>query len=697
MKDLLDDGTENAAAAAAAAAWPRFMDQGLEPLQELRDDIVDLQETLADIQSIGGKQVAKKIMRMTHELNAFAPAVTFIGQVKSGKTTLVNTMSGRPGLLPADVNPWTSVVTSLHLGHVRSEGAPVATFSFFDEDEWDHLVKNGGRIGELSARTGADKEAERLAVQIAEMREKTKERLGRKFELLLGQTHSYQSMANDLIQRYVCLGDDFETASAQDRQGQFADITRSAELYLDAPHLPIALTMRDTPGMNDTFMMREQITIRSIRDSKICCVVLSAHQALNAVDMGLIRMIQSVKSRQVVIFVNRIDELASPHDQIPEIQASLKATLTNRDDPEGPQIIFGSGMWGEAALRGTADDLPAASLAALEDFRRFAKMPGVAKMDDRSALWALSGVPALYKALGERIAESAGRRAISSVRRRAANLVSGLRASSSIVTIRANSDQIQTMDNAEIEVLMGRIANNATERLDNTLDELFNGFGKRVDQAHNRYVERAIDALLQHFETNGADEVWSYSADGLRMLMRTAYQVMRARFTKQQTKVLEATAADLTRAYGHIFDVSAENFSVEIPSLPDLPPPVTIAQMIILDVKTSWWKSWWGNRKGWRAYSDGFRELIEAETAPMLYDLKVSQVDEIRALAHANLNEFLSEQRSVLADICDKAHVKTEDLHGLFGTSTQEEREDLFNVLFEELDIDQDDDFGEDV
>ncbi|WP_299722476.1 dynamin family protein [uncultured Tateyamaria sp.] len=697
MKDLIQESeAESVAAAQVEPTWPAFMRQGLEPLETLRSQIEDLQESLADIQAIGGTQVAKKTQRMMHELDAFAPAITFIGQVKSGKTTLVNTMSGRPGLLPADVNPWTSVVTSMHLGHPRSKDAPVATFSFFDAEEWDHLVKNGGRIGELSERTGAEKEAERLRVQIAEMREKTKERLGRKFELLLGQTHSYQTMANDLIQRYVCLGDDFETASSRERKGQFADITRSAELYLSAPHLPVALTLRDTPGMNDTFMMREQITIRSIRDSKICCVVLSAHQALNAVDMGIIRMISSVKSRQVVIFVNRVDELSCPHEQIPEIHASLLKTLTNRDDPEGPQIIFGSAIWGDAAQRDCIADLPPDSIAALEDYGSYATVPGIEDMDERGAVWALSGVPALYTALGERIAEGAGRKAISSVRRRATNIVSGLRASSSIVTIKATSDTIRNMEDTEIELLMSRIASDATERLNASLNTVFSSFGERVDQAHYRFVERAIDALLQHFENNGDDQVWSYSADGLRMLMRTAYQVMRSRFNKQCTKALEATAADLTEAYGRIFNVAPENFSVETPTLPDLPQPVTIAQMIILDVKTSWWKSWWGQRKGWRAHSDGFRELIEAETLPMVQDLKVTQLEDIRALAHENLNEFLSEQRSVLSDICDKAQIKTEDLHGLFGVTSQEEREELFDIIFEELDIDLDEDAGDD-
>ena len=693
MKDLTAE-EQGLSEPQPAPALPDFMSQGLEPLQDLRLEIEEFQETLRDIEAIGGTAVSRKTHRMIAELEAFAPAITFIGQVKSGKTTLVNSLAGRPGLLPADVNPWTSVVTSLHLGHPRPEDAPAATFTFFKEDEWDHLVENGGRIGELSERTGADKEHEKLRAQIAEMREKTKDRLGRKFELLLGQTHTYQHMADDLIQRYVCLGDDFETASAQDSQGQFSDITRSAELYLEASHLPHALTLRDTPGLNDTFMMREQITIRSIRDSKICCVVLSAHQALNAVDMGLIRLIANVKSRQVVIFVNRVDELASPHQQIPEIRESLLKTLADCNGPVDPCIIFGSAMWADKAQSDKLAELPEASVAALKDLGTCADIPGLDEMSDREATWALSGVPALFNALGERIAEGAGAKFMSGVRKRASNIVFGLRASSSIVTLHATSGRVQNMTASEIKELMAKIEQDAVARLNTSLDGVFASFGERVDQAHGHYISRALDSLLHHFEKNGDKDVWSYSADGLRLLMRTAYQVMRTRFGKQVNLALDATAADLTKAYGQIFNVTPENFTVEKPGLPDLPPPVALAQMIVLDVKMPWWKSWAGQRKGWRSFADGFRELIEAETTSMVHDLKVTQVDEIRVLAQATLAEFLEEQRSILADICDKAQVGIEDLHGLFGVTSQEEREELFDIIFDELGHD-DEELGE--
>ena len=667
---------------------PEFTKFGTNPLQALRQDIEDLQETLADIHAIGGEAVARKIRLMQHELDAFAPAVTFIGQIKSGKTTLVNAMAGHPGLLPADVNPWTSVVTSIHLNVPRAKGAPVASFQFFDAGEWDHLVQNGGRIGELSARTGADKEMDRLRAQVAEMYEKTKNRLGRKFELLLGQTHNYQHLDDDLVQRYVCLGDDFDTDSAADRQGQFADITKSADLYLTASNLPIACTIRDTPGMNDTFLMREQITIRSIRDSKICVVVLSAHQALNSVDMGLIRMISNVKSRQVVIFVNRVDELANPAEQIPEVRDSLIRTLADNGGPENPTVVFGSALWANAVLANDIDSLPEDSVSALENYGSYADIDGLEDMEQLEAIWALSGLPALHTAIGERISESAGEKALQAMRRRAANIVSGLRSSSSIISLRANGDQIMKMSGPEINLLMERIANEAKHRMDAALDSVFESFSERVEQAHGRFLSRALDALLQHLERNGENEVWNYSPDGLRMLMRTAYQVMRKGVRKHVKAEFAMTADQLAKAYGQIFDVTQENFTIEIPASPDVPPPVTLAQTIVLDVKTSWWKSWWGARKGYRAFASGFRDLIESETSPMVDELKVGQTNDIRALAQEALDQFLSEQRMVLEDICTKSQISIEDLHGLFGVTSQEEREELFDIIFEELDID---------
>lgn len=671
----------------AAAALPECTSAGMEPLEALNESFGELKETLADIECIGGPEIARKTRKMAVELDHFAPSVTFIGQIKSGKTSLVNAMAGRPGLLPADVNPWTSVVTSLHLNAARGKNGAEASFTFFDADEWDHLVNSGGRIGQLSARVGADKEFEKLQAQITRMRDKTRARLGRNFELMLGQTHDYRHLDQKLVQRYVCLGDDFDTLSAEEKQGYFADITKSADLYLDAPHLPHGLCLRDTPGLNDTFMMREQVTIQSIRDSRICVVVLSAHQALNTVDMGIIRLISNVKHRQVVLFVNRIDELADPVGQVPEIRESLVRTLADNGGPEDPCIVFGSALWANAVLENTVGDLPEASIEALENWGCSGLVVDVDEMEEEEAVWALSGLPALYTALGERIAESAGRKMLTSVRKRAANLVSGLRASCSIISLRANGDQIRKLDNDQVAALLNGIEEQAIANMFTALDDVFDGFARRVDQAHARFITRALDSLIQHLEVNGEDEVWSYSADGLRMLVRTAYHVMRKSFTARMEGEFAQVAERLTHAYGEIFDVTNENFEVEVPGAPEVPAPVSLAQTIVLDVKTSWWKGWWARRKGYASFAANFREMIEAESTPMVESLKIGQINEIRSSAEKAMRDFLTEQRGVLADICEKSQVSLEDLHGLFGVSSQEEREELFDLIYEELDL----------
>ena len=244
-------------------------------LQSFADRIQKLETAVDAIADAGGETARAATRKLKQQVRRFEPSVTMIGQVKAGKTTLVNALAGWPGLLPADINPWTSVVTSLHLDPATRSGAGKANFRFFNEEEWDRLLNRGGRVGELAARAGADRELEKVRRQLEEMREKSRQRLGRKFELLMGQAHEYGYVDEELVQRYVCLGDDLDgNNSADQKQGRFADITKSADLYLGHPELPYRLCIRDTPGVNDTFMIREQITVNAIRESRLCVVVL---------------------------------------------------------------------------------------------------------------------------------------------------------------------------------------------------------------------------------------------------------------------------------------------------------------------------------------------------------------------------------------------------------------------------------------
>jgi hypothetical protein len=675
----------NAGDLAAPTAQPEFMRLGLEKMDAFADEIDDLEATLADVVKLGGAEAEKKSSRLIKQLRSFEPSVTMIGQIKSGKTSLVNAMIGRPNLLPADVNPWTSVVTSLHLNTPLPDDAPTASFQFFSKGEWDHLIENGGRIGELASRAGADDELEKVRQQIIDMRDKTKQRLGRKFELLLGQNHNYAELNDDLIQRYVCMGDDFDDLEEEDQQGRFADITKSADLFLNTSSLPIPLCIRDTPGVNDTFMMREQITINALRDSRICVVVLSAHQALSSMDMGLIRLISNVKAREVVIFVNRIDELSNPAAQVPEIRDSILQTLADNNGPENPEVIFGSAYWANIAVSNELDDIVEDSADALYNWAEAALSAEIAGMNTHELVWHLSGMPQLYKALSERIAEGSGAEMMAAARKRALNLVSGVRASNALVSMRLEGDTVSVMMPEELSKHLDKLELDNIKLLEDRMNIVFQQFSSRVDQSHKRFLDRALESLLQHLETKGEEEVWQYSPDGLRMLLRTSYQVMRRNVATTCEEVYAAAAQDLAVTCRSAFGVAVENFSITPPAAPDVPAPVSLGQTIALDLQTSWWKGWWKRRKGYRAFASGFYDLIEAETIPIVEELKQRQANEIRDRAERDLRGFLAEQRSLLSDISSKSELEIEDLENVFGIQAQNEREELFEYIFEEL------------
>jgi len=670
--NFAQDGEENAPGSTRllGVKSPR-LDAYLEKVEKLNSSLGKLAE-------FGDEKSATTAKRFQQRLADLEPSITMIGQVKAGKTSLVNAMVGWPNLLPADVNPWTSVVTSLHISpQTRAEGNN-AVFKFFDQKEWNRLLHKGGRIGELASRAGADEELENVRQQIEVMREKSRSRLGRKFELLLGQEHDYGYFDQELIERYVCLGDDFDDdddeIQALDTQGRFADITKSADLFLHRPEMPIKMCIRDTPGVNDTFMMREQITIRAIRESRICVVVLSAHQALSSIDMALIRLISNIKSREVIIFVNRIDELADPTVQVPEIRDSIRETLKNHQGPTDAQIVFGSAYWANKALTGSLDDLAQDSALALFNWaeRELECLPE--QHSPAEMIWELSGLPALYRALYDRIAEGVGQEAIDKVARNAINLANGLHAENQVVGSQLEVTSLEHVNKEGVESNLNQIEAQTLRQLQEQFGKLTDGLHSRIDRSHRSFLERATASLISHLEKNGENAVWQYNPMGLRVLLRSAYQIFGARAQSSSQKIFESAATDIGDVYARTFGNSGASFTIEAPQAPRIPPPVFLGQTIALDLQGSWWKSWWKRRRGYQAFATNFYSMIMEETDPIVDELKQKQANSIQDDAMSILREFLSDQRSILLGAVEKAESSPEELQDLLGDQPYEDR-----------------------
>ena len=629
--------------------------EGLAEFLAEREEVLDLVDQLV---AAGDGAVRSAAGRVRARLTGLEPSVTMIGQVKAGKTSLVNAMVGQPGLLPADVNPWTSVVTSLHVGPQAASAPHAARFTFFDPEDWERLTRKGGRVGELAGRSGAEDEAEKVRRQIEAMREKTRRRLGRRFELLLGTSHDYASFDPALVERYVCLGDDFldeEDAETGREQGRFADLTKAADLYIPRDDWPLGLCLRDTPGVNDTFMMREQITIGAIRDSRLCVVVLSAHQAMSTVDMALIRLISNVRSREVIIFVNRIDELADPASEIEEIRQSIRATLAEQTDLGEVEILFGSARWATLALTGKLSRLEDEAAAALISHAE-AVLPGMEQdLGPLELIWWLSGVPALYRAIWGRIAEGAARERLRAAAREAMNLAVGLSAAAAADPAQLAAQARAPVDVSAIETGLAALERDVTARFDASFERAFAQAMQRLDRSHRSFLDRATAALVKHLETYGELTPWSYDPTGLRLLMRSGYQVFARGVRKAGETAAQEAATGVAELYASALGQPAETFRVQPPCVPRLAPPVLLGQTIALDLQSTWWRRWWSRRRGYAAFAPEFYKMIEAETRPILQALSESHCrpagDEIRA----TLAAFFADQRATLAGLSGAA------------------------------------------
>ncbi len=657
----------------------QFLSAGSSALANRAAALTDLSGKLHRLSGLADARTADRARGMREQIAAFSAKVTLIGQVKAGKSALTSILAGVPGLLPSDVNPWTSVVTTLVLNPpVTGPDQDVkARFTFFDRKEWDHLVVGGGRLGELAERTGAGEERDDIRRQVNAMREAAERRLGRQFELLLGQTHSYGYVDSALIERYVCLSDDPGQPAANPKAGRFADVTRSAEIRLKVPAYPLSITLCDTPGVNDTFMVREQITIQNLHGSEVCVVVLSAHQALTTADMALMRIISSLDNGQTIIFVNRIDELSDPVTQVGEIRASISRTLQQSRIGNEVSIVFGSAKWAEAGMGGKMEVLSPDSLNCLNSYA--AAEPGLRGLPADEIAWRASGVPALLHQVGERISEGSAKRLDAQIRRSTLTLTNELRAALSVGRgsgAGAGKTGPEAIDPVRA---IAEIAGSHGRKCEEFLARLSAEFHERLTNSQATFVKRATDALVDFLQRNGEKGTWSYDAAGFRALQRAAYTSFARSIHTTGGKMLDEAAQAVQSIYLSVLGPDVADFVISAPLPPQAPPPVGLGKTIALDLQQSWWRAWWRNRRSVEESAQSYVHLIKAEVQSISDDLEISNAQPAVEALRKTMQDFLTEQQESIRQLMAARSRPAE--RGSRSGGQSENHEDRFTSL----------------
>ena len=247
------------------------------------------------------------------------------------------------------------MVTALHFRNGPTPPEHAAVFHLFSADEWRDLADGGGRLRELTERLVPGFLPDLLRAQLEVMRKRTEQRLGPKLAELLGQCHRFQAVTPQLLTDYVSAGD--EDAWPGKRR-HYSDITRSADLYFNDGPFAFPITLIDTPGTNDPFLVRDEITRRSVENPDIYVFVVSATQPLSTADIGMLRLLNGLNKDRIVVFINRADQLPNLNDDAKAVKAAiekrLRAELPSLDIP----VVYGSAWLGNLRLQAEAGEIP---------------------------------------------------------------------------------------------------------------------------------------------------------------------------------------------------------------------------------------------------------------------------------------------------------------------------------------------------
>jgi signal recognition particle receptor subunit beta len=550
--------------------------------------------------------------------------IAVVGQVKAGKSSLINALIRRPEFLPTDVNPWTAVVTSLHFGTMHEAGA---VYQFFDEEDWDRLAA-GGRLLELSQRLGVTLDADTLSDQVRLMRESAQRRLGREFRKLLGQQHRFASPSADVLARYVCVGElnDAEEIRPGHAVGRFADITRSADLYFEQPPFATPTIIIDTPGTNDPFLVRDQLSREALDRTDACVVVLNAQQALSSSDVGLLRLLRGLQKDRLVVFINRVDLLPDPQAQGRVVMEHVRNKLATEYPGHDIPVIIGSALWAEQAL--------AADSAATTDLARTSGVDQLTEalshlMERGPALRRLHGA---QHAMIEIIAsvDLAAREEINLVNQRivdmrdnvAATLEQRERAAVSLKKLEALSVNVSDLIQAGLAEL-SQIKEASIARLDESLRGLV------VRDAAAAYDQLLGKPFIRQ------EHAWQHDTANLRRELEDQFQAIYGEAARQLQKSEKTTNARVLDGVRHLLPNDAV-FGRHLPvKLIDPTPSIAALGWHVALELDDQWQAWWRLWHGQKQRARKLEELVINEFRPL--------VDSLVENAKAELDDYLTE------------------------------------------------------
>jgi Dynamin family len=601
--------------------------------------------------------------------------IAVIGQVKAGKSSFINAFIGIPGLLPTDINPWTTAVTHLHFGCQNTPPDVAAQFTFFAANEWEQLTHGGGRIRELTQRLVPGFEVELLQERVAALRRRSEERLGPALAELLGRRHLFSALSREILARYVCSG---APGQAGEHSGIYSDIVKSADLYFANNDFGLPTTVIDTPGTNDPFLVRDEITRRALEEADIYVVMLTARQALSSADVALLRILRGLQKDRIAVFINRIDELGDVLGDTPIVVQHVRTGLRREFPASEFPVIAGSAFWANLAITGSDGDIARVLSTKVKTYaERLEQQVRINAAEElpRETLLRCSGVPALSHGMASLTLNSHASHVLREARSLFTELAQvGRNATLQAITIveaeeraavsgqQQGEDELRIIDaevvrSEHLIIALQGLLVDLRASLDRVIEERCAKIGDLLRDAVVKFSLVECASLEKAIVEGRRGRIWQCETSRLRRSLEECF-VATYRATAEEISGLQAQVFPQLQQllskhdprWRGSEDTGAGSLAAELPSLGAL------SQIVALDLEEPWLRRWWASDSGRQGQIAKLDKLIKQEFQPIVdalvkaahVSLKSWQASALQKSTqiYVGLVEFLQEQNS---------------------------------------------------
>jgi len=623
-------------------------------LEGLRQQLLSCGDVLAGLVEPTSRPLIADALRNLRQLEC---RIAVVGQIKSGKSSFINALIRNPRFLPTNVTPWTTSVTNLHFGQA-SPGGYAAVFTFLQRTEWDHLAEGGGKIRELTERLVPDFEPQLLQRHAEMLRVRAKDRLGDEFETLLGQAHFFKSLEPGTLEHYVCSGD----FTGSPTIGKYSDITKSADIYCQQGPFEFPCTVVDTPGTNDPFLIRDEITRRCLGMADVYIVVLTARQPLSDNDVALLRIMRGLNKDRIVVLINRIDDLSDLDSELPQVVSFVREKLAAEFPGSSIPVVYGSAWWANQALsfdeqaaarilrRKSSGYLLRAGLLKPNELGAAALATEDARDRMRQSLYAMSGLPAVNRAIDTLMGMAHPTYTLRQITRSFAEMAraceSAARSELQILLASQNERAAAPPTEQQLAIyaqerdLLVRVAANIEAsasgieaQLARIIQEEKDRLSASLKGAIDTHAKRERDVLIDTLSRGRSPRVWTHEGVELRRVLASEFRVGFEKAAHRLTSFHARVVPELHRLMNtlvpepDLVDPRGETLAIPTPTIAPL------GRVLVLDLKSaSWWRALWSRQRSPEASGAEIEKLIKAEFAPI--------ADELVQLAGHEFHQF---------------------------------------------------------